>query len=906
MRYYELSIILIIVTLSLPAIAEDMRVGGLTCNYSVNPISMEGHPSLSWKLYSSTRGQRQTGYQVFVATRDDFQDRDVVWNSGKINSSKSTHIRYEGPALTRGTRYYWKVKVWDKDGDESISDVAFWETAPELSNSKALWISAPSVFDFQRLNSHRYGMIEGNTNDFLEALPLLRKQFSVTRKVAHARLYIAGVGFHEAYLNGQKVSDDILSPAFTNYDHRVLYNVHDITSLLRKGDNVIGIMLGNGWYNSAAKEVWGFDRAPWRNAPTAKCQLEITYDDNTKEIVVTDESWKAIPGPVVFSNLWQGEYYDARKEIPHWSEAGGKDNDWSFVRKVAGPMGALHPQTIPPVKVMNSLRAIKQTTLPNGNIVYDFGQNMAGFIHIEATGKSGTRLQFKYAEKINSAGEADQSNINNLLADSLFQTDRYTFKGEGVESWSPRFVYHGFRYVEVSFTGQKPDIHKIEAHAVHTSFSHESEFKCADTLINRIQQSTEWSFRNNFVGFPTDCPQREKNGWTGDAQLACETGLTNYNTVTSYRKWLNDLRDEQQPNGSLPGIVPTPGWGYYWGNGPAWDIACVVIPWTLYEYTGDIGILEENYDMMKRYVDYVKSRSPQFIADFGLGDWIPVETVTPAGLTSTGYFYYGASVVSKTAQLLDKTQEKDEYEQLSRRIADAFNAKYFDTKKITYANGSQTALSCALFHGLVPEKHKKAIRQKLVEAIHKRSDHIDCGILGARYLPHVLSEMDESELAYKLIASRTYPGWGYWIEKGATTLWEDWKGESSLNHVMLGDVSSWFYQNIAGIQRTPSSPGFTNFTIKLSLTTTVAWADGKYESIQGTIVSNWKRDGKILRHHIEVPVNTHADYHTPVASIKKVKEGGKTPDTSIKVLKSVDGKLVLRLEPGVYEFEFGE
>lgn len=878
-----------------------LKVTDLRCNHRTNPLGIDDFkPVLSWKLTSIARGQAQTAYQVIVGlTPGD----SGVWNSGKVASSQSVAVAYKGGPLNYGTRYYWQVKVWNNAGEHgNYSDPAFWEMTIDPREWKGDWISAPTVFDLQALNQHRYAMIRGAiTNDYLEPMPLLRKEFSIAKPVRQARVYIAAPGFHELYLNGKKISEDVLSPAFTNYDKTVLYNVRDVTGILTRGNNAAGIMLGNGWYNSASKEVWGFDTAPWRDLAKVRFQLEVIYEDGTRESIVSDPSWKAATGPITFSQLRQGEYYDARLERPGWNEAGADTSGWQPVRRVAAPVGVLRPEALPPVKVMETFSPVDTKTLPNGNTVYDFGQNIAGFIHLRVSGKAGTRLQFKYAERLDSNGIPDQSNIDNLLADSLFQVDRYTLKGEGEETWSPRFVYHGFRYAELSIAGEAPRQLAVEAHAVHTSFEETGNFSCSDDMINKIQQSTRWSYRNNFVGFPTDCPQREKNGWTGDAQLACETGLANFDAVTSYKKWLQDLRDEQQPDGSLPGIVPTSGWGYYWGNGPAWDIACVLIPWTIYVYTGDTTVLSENYAMMKKYVDYMHSRSPGYITDFGLGDWVPVETVTPVAVTSTGYFHYGATTLSKAAQVLGKENDKTTYRDLAGKIKEAFNNKFLDPRKRTYANGSQTALSTALFHGLVPERYAADVNKNLVSAVHAKDDHIDTGILGARYIMHALTAYDRSSLAHKMITNKTYPGWGYWIEQGATTLWEDWKGEASLNHVMYGDVSSWFYKVIGGIRPDESHPGFKQFFIRPEITGDLTWANASYESVYGTIVSNWRIESGKFLHTVEVPVNTTARYYLPTGRLSDVTEEGKPLDPSRYKVVGGKGEKFIQLPAGKYE-----
>lgn len=897
MKYYSL----IVLSLLCVRVFSQVTVTDLRCNHIVNPIGIdELKPSLSWKLKSSEPLIGQVAYQIIVGSESD-PEKKILWNSGKVASSQSAFVRYSGNLLEYGKRYFWKVKIWDNKGRESsFSDVAFWETTIDPSTWQAEWISAPSVFDFAKLNRDRYAVIRGAKADFLEPLPLLRKTFKISNPVKRARLYIAAPGFHETYLNGTKVGDDVLNPSFTNYDKTVLYNVYDVTTHLKQGQNAAGIMLGNGWYNSTSEEVWGFDKAPWRDDPTLRFQLEVEYNDGTKQQIMSDESWIARPGPITFSAVRQGEHYDAQLEVAQWSEAGIDEKSWTPARKVQGPVGVLRPQLIPPTKVMKRFAPVHTKDLPNGDVVYDFGQNIAGFVHVTLTGEKGSRVQFLYSEKTNAKGEADQSGINNLLADSLFQVDRYTLRGGGEETWSPRFVYHGFRYIQVSFKGKRPTIKSIASSATHTSFEEAGTFSCSNELLNKIQSATQWSYRNNFVGFPTDCPQREKNGWTGDAQLACETGLTNFNSFTSYQKWSVDIKDEQQPNGSLPGIIPTAGWGYYWGNGPAWDIACIVTPWSSYLYTGDARALSDNYEVIKKYVDYMNSRSPELITEFGLGDWIPVKTETPVGITSTGYFYYGASTLSKIAGILGKHDDEKKYAVLATSIKAAFNKKFFNEKAVTYGNGSQTALSCALFHGLVPDKYQQKIYEKLVEAVHEKDDHIDVGVLGARYIQHALTDNGNAELAYKLVATKTYPGWGYWIENGATTLWEDWKGEASLNHVMFGDVSSWFYKALGGIRPDEKNPGYKHFYLKPEFISDLTWVKSSYESVYGTISSHWKRDGKTITHDVMVPANSEASYVINTKNKSNIRINGRSL-TESGLVGAVDGaKFLIKLPSGSY------
>jgi alpha-L-rhamnosidase len=893
------------VSLVYAADASALKVIALTCEYRNNPLGIESeHPRLSWQIQSMQRNQFQKAYRIIVS--GDIENiklnKGDMWDSEKVTTNQSLHIAYGGKKLLPAKRYYWKVQVWDKnDNPSDFSEVNFWEMGLAEMDWKAEWITAPAVFDFEKLNQHRYAMIHGGKKeDYTEPLPLLRKEFAVNKKVINARAYIAAPGFFELLLNGVKIGDDVLNPAYTNYTKTVLYNVYDVTANLQDGANAIGVMLGNGWFNSPSKEVWGLDKAPWRAAPLVKCQLEILYSDGSTETISTNETWLAAPSPITFSSLYQGEYYDAGLEIKNWALPGSNSGKWMPVRKVPGPLGKLKAMSLPPVKVMDNFKPMHVTTLANGNVVYDFGQNLAGYIKIKLIGEAGTELQFKHSEKVDSTGAADLSGIDNLLAEPLMQTDKYILKG-GEEEWSPRFTYHGFRYVEISVKGKQPQIKEIVSCAVHTSFQDAGSFKSSSTLVNKIQESTRWSFKSNFVGFPTDCPQREKNGWTGDAQLACEAGLMNFLPVTAYEKWLADLRDEQQPDGSLCAIVPTPGWGYYWGNGPSWDIACIVIPWTLYEYTEDVQILRDNYQMMKRYVDYVKTKSPGFIADFGLGDWIPVKTETPAAITSTAYFYFGANTVAKTAALLGDSENSKLYNELGSKIKNAFNNKYFNAPSLTYTPATQTTLSCALYHGLVEGQYKKAVVKKLVAEITKTDNHIDCGILGARYLLHALTNNDEKQLAFTVASQKTFPGWGYWMEHGATTLYEDWQGITSRNHVMFGDISSWYYKTLGGVRPDNNAMGFNRFILKPEMLGDVTWVETSFESLYGTIKSNWKKTGNHFLYEIAIPANTTATVYLPS---KDLKESGKylSQVEGIKMIGKEDGRTVVLLGSGTYQF----
>ncbi|HON90522.1 MAG: glycoside hydrolase family 78 protein [Phycisphaerae bacterium] len=877
----------------LPQLGSDVRVTDLRCEYLSNPLGVDvAQPRLSWKLQSRWRGQRQTAYQILVAGSEKMlkEDRADLWDSGKVTSDQSVHVVYAGRPLASRTPCYWKVRVWDADGKTSpFSEVGTWDMGLLTPQDwKAQWISAP-----------------GRDEDKgPQPAPLFRKSFLLSETPVSARVYICGLGYHELRLNGQKVGDHVLDPAFTRYDRRALYVVHDVTSQLKKGQNALGVILGNGWYNMHTRCVWDFDKAPWRDRPVLRCQLEMTFADGSTKVVASDATWRVSTGPIVFDSIRNGETYDARLEIPNWDAGGFDDTNWPLAQVDAGPKGELRSQMMPPIKVTQTLRSAKITEPKPGVYVFDVGQNLAGWARLKVSGPAGTEVVMRYGERLNEDGTLDQREIGQHIKTGKPQTDTYILKGQGTEIWEPRFVYHGFQYVEVTGLPGKASLDMLEARVVHTAFDKAGSFECSNELFNRIQRNTLWSYVSNFHGYPTDCPHREKNGWTGDAHLAAETGLYNFDSAAAYAKWINDLYDEQRDSGELPGIVPTSGWGYAWGNGPAWDSAYVLIPWYLYQYNGDTRVLAEHYERHKRYVDYLTSKAQNGIVSIGLGDWVPAKSKTPEKVTSTGYYYRDAVIVSKTAARLGKTEEARKYEDLADGIRDAFNREFFNKDTGLYAGGTQTAMSCALTHGLVPPQEQERVLNNLVAMIKENDGFLDAGILGTKYLIDCLTAGGRADVVYGMATKTTYPSWGRWLEEGATTLWEQWDGEASRNHIMFGHISAWFYQVLGGIRLDPDAVGFKRFVIKPQLLGDVRWAKAEYESMYGTIRSNWEIRGGRFILKIAVPVNTTATVYVPCDPQKAIAEG---PDVihvgeHARFLRFEKGCVVFEVESGTYEF----
>ncbi len=851
-------------------------VGQLRCEHLANPLGIDvTKPRLSWTIDSDQRGVKQQAWQVLVASSPEklAANQADLWDSGKVASDQSVLVEYAGKNLTSRQPCFWKVRVWTTAGNggavEATSEPAMWTMGLlRADDFKAQWIGAP-------------------TDAMVEPAPLLRKTFSLDKKIKRATAYVCGLGYHELSLNGKKVGDHELDPKFTRYDRRVLYVTHDVTKHLQAGKNAVGLILGNGWYNYHVKNAWDFDTAPWRAKAKALLQLEIEFADGSTTTVVSDESWKYSTGPIRFDGMLSGEVYDARLEQPGWDTPAFDDLKWVAAKQVAPPQGKLTAQMVPPIRVTETIKPVKITQPKPGIYLADFGQNIAGKARLVVSGPAGHEVKLQYAELLHPDGTLNAGNINSFCKGAEFQTERYLLKGQGTETWQSRFMYHGFQYVQITGFPGKIEPEDIQALVMHTDLANAGSFECSNPLLNQIQHCTRWSYLNNFHGHPTDCPNREKNGWTGDAHLAAETGLYNFDAAASYTQWMRDFQDEQRPGGELPGIVPTGGWGYHWGNGPAWDSAYVLIPWYLYQYRGDLRILAEHHDNLKRYVDYLTTKAKNGIVAIGLGDWCPAKTGTPEKVTSTGYYYRDAVIVSQIAALLGKQEEAATYGKLAESIRTAFNREFLNQQTNQYAGGTQTAMACALYQGLADPANVAAVASNLVANVERRDNHLDCGILGTKYLLHALTDNGRADVAYKVTTQTTAPSWGHWIKQGATTLWENWNGDGTHNHVMFGDVSAWFYQTLAGIRPDSSAPGFKKIIIEPHVVGDLTSAQASHLSGYGRITSAWKLDGNRLTLSVTIPPNTTARILVPSKGLDDVKEGG-TPVTKAAGLTSAN------------------
>jgi alpha-L-rhamnosidase len=866
-----------------PSDQSTVEVTALVCEYLTNPMGVDVmQPRLSWALESTERGQKQTAYQIVATT-----DQDTIWDSGKVVSDRQLHIPYAGKALVSGQRVTWKVKIWDASDRESAwSDPAFWEMGMlNAADWKGQWIGATDKLVTPSAPA-----------------PYLRKTFSVTKPVRSARAYIAGVGYSELYLNGQKVSDHVLDPGYTRFDRRIIYVTHDVTQALQQGNNALGIILGNGWLNVNAADTWDFDTAPWRMTPRALAQLVVSYTDGTSETLATDLTWKVSTGAIVFDGIRNGQSDDARLEKPGWSTATyAEDASWTAAVALPSPGGVLSAQMFPPQKVVQTLPAKKMTEVQQGVFVFDFGQNIAGWAQLSVTGAAGTKVTMKYGEVLATDGTVDQTNVAGIGSIKFYkppvQTDTYTLRGSGAETFEPRFAYYGFQYVEVSGFPGRPTLDSLHARVVHTAFDTIGSFSSSNDLLNRIQTATQWSYKANFQSIPTDCPHREKNGWMGDAHMAGELAMLNFANGAAYTKWLRDIRDEMRPTGELPGIVPTSGWGYTNYSGPAWGSALLLLPWYLYEYSGDEQILTTSYDHFKRYVDYVTSKNYLAANPSGwLGDCVMPGETTPEGVTHAGYHATDARIVAKTAELLGKADDVQKYNALADKVKQDFLAKYFDAGTAQVAGDSQTALAAALYQGLLDDADRPRVLARLVAKIGAKNDHLDTGCLGTKYLPWVLTEGGRADLFYKIATQTDFPSWGRWMNQGATTLWETWKDEGSHNHIFLGDISAWFFRALGGINPDPEGPGFAKIIIRPEVVGDLTFAKAETRTLRGMVHSDWKIDGASLVLSIVIPVNSTATVYVPAASQDAVTAEGAT------FVRSEGGRQVFSVGSGAYTF----
>lgn len=856
MRKVFNSFLLAGITMCMPLAAQNVgKPVNLKCEHLENPLGIDAlNPRLSWQLQDNRPGAHQQSYRIWVGTDSlaVVNNQGSEWDSG-IKPDDSILVTYAGKPLQPFTRYFWKVSLQDQEGIHTESEVAAFETGMmDMSNWKGNWISDHHDIHYR-------------------PAPYFRKQFTAGKKIRSARAYIAVGGLYELYINGTKTGNHRLDPMYTRFDRRNLYVTYDVTQQLQQGENAIGVILGNGWYNHQSMGVWDFDRAPWRNRPAFCMDLRITYEDGTTETIGSGLDWKTEEGPIIFNSIYTAEHYDARKENKNWATTSFDDSGWHGVRLRANPSQNITAQQVRPIRNVDTLPAVSVRKLNAYSYLFDFGQNIAGVTRLQVSGPEGTEVRLIHTERLLDSGHADLSNIDvyHRPVDDTdpFQTDIVILSGREDE-FIARFNYKGFRYVEV-VSDQPLELNEsnLTAYFMHSDIPPAGSLTSSNPLLNRLWWTTNNAYLSNLMGFPTDCPQREKNWWTGDGHLAIETALYNYDGITVYEKWLADHRDEQQPNGVLPDIIPTGGWGYGTDNGLDWTSTIAIIPWNIYLFYGDSKLLADCYENIKRYVNYVHYTSPDHLTSWGRGDWVPVSVGSNVEFTSSVYYYVDTRILAEAARLFGKEDDYRYYSTLAENIKNAINNKYLNRETGIYASGTQTELSVPLQWGIVPPELTGKVVKNLLVKVEQAGFHLDVGVLGAKAILNALSENGEAEAAYKIAVQDTYPSWGHWIVNGATTLLENWDlnatRDISDNHMMFGEIGGWFFKGLGGIKPDPQQPGFKHILLRPNFIKSLKKFECSYESPYGTIVSRWEYKGNTVTYYVEVPANSTATFYPP-------------------------------------------
>ncbi|MDX9752591.1 MAG: glycoside hydrolase family 78 protein [bacterium] len=846
-----------ILLFALPALGQSsITVSQLLCEYKQDPLGIDTPaPRLAWKLTSPQKNQAQTAYHILVATTPSLLDENKadLWDSGKVSTSQSIQMPYAGSPLASHTACYWKVRVWDQDGQPSAwSPTGRW-TMGYLSPQdwQAEWITLPQ--------------------EPMAPLPLFRKEFAITKPVRHAIVSICGLGFYELRLNGDKVGDNLFDPGWSAYRRTCLYTTYDITASLQPR-NAFGVMLGNGFFNVTGGRYVKYTGS--LGAPQLILQLHIQYEDGTTEALVTDSSWRATPGPIQFTCIYGGEDYDATTEQPGWDRPGFDDPAWQPVTVCAGPGGALVAQPALPIQKIQDLQPVGVTQPKPGVFVYDLGQNASGIPWIHIRGPKGKAVKITPAELIHEDGTVNQS------ASGGPHNYTYTLKGEGAEIWAPRFTYYGFRYIQIE--GAVPldlakdgEVALIGCKGLFTRYSASrvGQFQCSDEPYNQVFRLVDWAVGSNLQSVLTDCPHREKLGWLEVSHLMAPSILFTYDTPAFYTKVLRDIRDSQLENGLIPDIAPE--YTVFSGgfrDSPEWGSAGVILPWLLYEWFGDKEALAAQYETMKKYTAYLASTATGHLVSHGLGDWfdyvrggsVGPSQLTPTGITATGFYYHNLTILRDTARILGKTHDADTFAAQAETVRQAFNTAFFDTRSHNYATGSQTANALPLVFGMEEPEQTAKIIENLVNEVQTRG-YLTAGDVGFRFLLRALATAGRNDLIYTLTHQTGEPGYLFQIAQGATSLTEAWDGREvvSHNHCMLGHIVEWFYQDLAGIRRDPADLAFKKIIIQPNPVGEIASARASFDSPYGLIQSEWQRDGLWFTLAIEIPVNTQATVVLP-------------------------------------------
>jgi len=886
----------------------------LRCEQLTDPLGIDVlTPRLSWISESQQRAQKQTAYQILAAgsLENLNANKGDLWDSKKIETDQSINVVYAGKPLTSGNSCYWKVKVWDKAGKESDwSQPAHWSTGLlGESDWKAKWIGLDKAVgkdnpktEFTRLSAR-----------------MLRKEFEMSKTIKKATVYVCGLGLFELYVNGEKIGDQVLAPALSEYNKRAYYMTFDVTQKIQQGKNAIGVILGNGRFFAPRGGIpisttnYGF--------PKLILQMNIEYSDGSTESVVSDPSWKlTADGPIIANNEYDGEEYDATKEIPGWNKVGFDDSKWMNVEPVKPCAPKLVAQMIEPIKIMETIKPISVKEITPGVFIFDMGQNLVGWVSLKVQGQKGKAVTMRFAETLLPDGNLYLTNLRSSKV-----TDIYTLKGEGAEIFEPRFIYHGFRFVEVKGFPGNPDLSAIEGKVVYDNLQTTGTFSTSNETINTVYKNAYWGIRGNYRSIPTDCPQRdERQGWLGDRATGSKGESFVFGNATLYAKWLQDIDDAQREDGCIPDVAPT-----YWKiytNDVTWPAAYLIITNMLYEQYGDTEPIRKHYGSFRKWVGYMKDKYLQngvLVIDT-FGDWcMPPENPliifskdpkrrTGSEILSTTYYYHMLALMQRFAGILNKADDAKEYQQLSETIYKAYNEKYFNNELKQYGNNTATANLLSLAYGLVPEDSKAGVFNNIMNTtMGNFHGHISTGLIGAQWINRILTQYGRADIAYRLVTNTDYPSWGYMAKSGATTIWELWNGNTadpamnSGNHVMLlGDLVIWFYENLAGIKTDPENPAFRKIIMKPIIAGDLKSVKASYQSSYGNIGSEWDISSGEFIWNITIPANAVAVIYVPAEKENDVEEDDYSASKAegVKFLRMENGRAVFEIGSGNYKF----
>jgi alpha-L-rhamnosidase len=898
---------------------ELISVGNLRCEQMADPQGIDiREPLLSWQIHSEQRDIQQTAYQILVADSPEQlnADKGNIWNSGKVESGHSINIPYDGKKLKSRMSCYWKVKVWSKNGESKWSKSARWSMGPlYYKDWSGRWIGFDRAFPWDKVE--KFSRLSAR---------YFRKEFELDpqKEIKSATAYIIGLGLYQLYINGEKAGDQVLSPAPTDFTKNVKYNTFDITDKLQKGKNAIGTILGNGRF-FAMRQNYKPYKIKTFGFPKMLFNLIIEYSDGTKKVIKTDNSWMGTAnGPIVSNNEYDGEDYDARKEMPGWSQTGFDDSNWIPAEYVQEPGGEYEAQMNENMKVMKNIVPVSIIKKGDRRYIIDFGQNMAGWLRIKVQGKQGDLVTIRYAESLDKNGELFTAPLRDAMA-----TDRYTLKGSAVETWEPAFIYHGFRYAEVSGYPGIPLEDDFTGRVVYDNMETTGSFESSDTLLNKIFHNAFWSIISTYKGMPIDCPQRnERMPWLGDRAIGCYGESFVVDNCNLYTKWLDDIQYSQKADGCISDVAPA--YFRYYSDNMTWPGTYLMVAEMLYKQYGLEGPIRKHYASMKLWMDYMKNRHlvDGIMTKDSYGDWCrPPKTIEegrcksadvkrPSQLISTAYYYYYLNLMQQFAHISDNDKDAHKYKKKAKEVKKAFNATYFHADSGYYGEKTLTENLLPLAFDIVPDSNRSALKHQVEQIILKdNAGHLSVGLVGAQWLMRSLSDNGMEEIAYKLATNNSYPSWGYMVKNGATTIWELWNANTaapnmnSQNHVMLlGDLIIWYYEHLAGIRSDIDNPGFKKIIMKPDFPDRLSFVNAAFKSVYGTISSSWKQDNNLLRWTVTIPPNTHALVYLPTGNTDSVTESGKPikKTSGIKSVEKTDNSVVLNVGSGTYNFEINQ